>query len=404
MRIALTVNGRPEVVEVSPRTNLADFVREHLLLTGTHVGCEHGVCGACTVVINGETARSCITYAASCDGAEVRTIEGYGCDPLMARLRLAFKQEHALQCGYCTPGMLIAARDLIRRKGGLSESEIRVAMSGNLCRCTGYVGIIRAIEAVMAERDGLLGGVEPAVSYLGPSPGLTGAGANIVPPRTASAAGVASAPPAPSSAADLAPWDDRNATRLEEQIRIPAPRVAVWALMSDVERVAACVPGARLDGPPMGEQITGVIAVKLGPIATSFRGVGRIATNDAGWRGSVEGQGQDGSSRARGRITYRLLDDGPQATRVDMEIAYALTGPLAQFSRGDLVRNIVRSIARAFAANVAAEIAHGAGDGRPGGGLRPQAAPLNAGRLMWLLVTSRLRAIVARLTGRSPER
>ena len=402
MRIALTVNGRPEVVEVSPRTNLADLVREHLLLTGTHVGCEHGVCGACTVVINGETARSCITYAASCEGAEVRTIEGFSDDPLMARLRLAFKTEHALQCGFCTPGMLIAARDLIRRKGGSSETEIRVAMSGNLCRCTGYVGIIRAIEAVMAERDGLLGGVEPAATYLGPSPGLTGAGATIGPHRAATTAG-AEAPPGASASADLTAWDDRSATRLEEQIRIPAPRVKVWALMSDIERVAACVPGARLDGPPVGDRVTGAIAVKLGPIATSFRGVGRISSNDAGWRGTVEGQGQDGSSRARGRITYRLREDGAEATRVDIEIAYALTGPLAQFSRGDLVRDIVRGIARAFAANVAAEIARGEDGGPSHAARRQQAAPLNAGRLFWTLVKSRLRAIVARLTGRSLE-
>ena len=150
---------------MTPRTHLADFLREQLLLTGTHIGCEHGICGACTVSIDGEIARSCITYAVACDGADVRTIEGFDDDPLMARLRQAFSAEHALQCGYCTPGMLVAARDLVRRKGGLSRAEIRTEMSGNLCRCTGYVGIVSAIESVMAERASLV--AEPAPMRIG---------------------------------------------------------------------------------------------------------------------------------------------------------------------------------------------------------------------------------------------
>ncbi|MCB1547924.1 MAG: (2Fe-2S)-binding protein, partial [Hyphomicrobiaceae bacterium] len=135
--IRLTINGVPVTAEVEPRTHLADFLREAQNLTGTHIGCEHGICGACTVVINGEIARSCITYAIACDGADIRTIESFDDDALMARLRQAFSEEHALQCGYCTPGMLVAARDLVRRKSGLDEKAIRYEMSGNLCRCTG---------------------------------------------------------------------------------------------------------------------------------------------------------------------------------------------------------------------------------------------------------------------------
>jgi carbon-monoxide dehydrogenase small subunit len=148
-RIALIVNGKPVEADVAPRTHLADFLREQLLLTGTHIGCEHGICGACTVEIDGEIARSCITYAVACDGARVRTIEGFDDDAMMVRLRQAFSEAHALQCGYCTPGMLIAARDLVRRKGRLPRAEIRTEMSGNLCRCTGYQGIVDAIERVM---------------------------------------------------------------------------------------------------------------------------------------------------------------------------------------------------------------------------------------------------------------
>ena len=177
-RIALTVNGKAVAAEVAPRTHLADFLREHLLLTGTHIGCEHGICGACTVEIDGEIARSCITYAVACDGAKVRTIEGFDDDALMGRMRQAFTQAHALQCGYCTPGMLIAARDLVRRRGQLSRPEIRTEMSGNLCRCTGYMGIVDAIERVMARDCNVSPGVIPAQAgtqstsqWLGPAPG-----------------------------------------------------------------------------------------------------------------------------------------------------------------------------------------------------------------------------------------
>src|ERR1700744_2837876 len=150
--IALTVNGKAVIGSVEPRTNLADFIRDRLNLTGTHLGCEHGVCGGCTVLIEGVAARSCITYALACEGAEVTTIEGLDDDEIARELRAAFTREHALQCGYCTPGMLVSARDLVLRLPQADEQQIRVAMSGNLCRCTGYVGIVRAVQSVIEQR------------------------------------------------------------------------------------------------------------------------------------------------------------------------------------------------------------------------------------------------------------
>jgi carbon-monoxide dehydrogenase small subunit len=150
--IGLTVNGRPVAATVEPRMSLADFLRDRLLLTGTHLGCEHGVCGACTVLIDGAPARSCIALAVACDGAEIRTIEGFDDDPAMAQLRQAFSECHGLQCGYCTPAMLIVARDLVQRLPEADDARIRVELSGNLCRCTGYVGIVRAIRRVLDER------------------------------------------------------------------------------------------------------------------------------------------------------------------------------------------------------------------------------------------------------------
>jgi len=151
-RISLLVNGKPVKAEVEPRTHLADFLRERLSLTGTNLGCEHGVCGACTLEIDGAPARSCITWAVACDGASVRTIEDFDDDPVMAELREAFTAEHALQCGYCTPGMLVTARDIIMRLPDADEARIRKELSGNLCRCTGYMGIVRAIRRVLDER------------------------------------------------------------------------------------------------------------------------------------------------------------------------------------------------------------------------------------------------------------
>src|SRR5579863_9364402 len=150
--IALIVNERPVEALAEPRTSLADFVRDSLDLTGTHLGCEHGVCGACTILLDGVPARSCITYAVACEGAAVTTIEGLDDDEISAELRAAFTREHALQCGYCTPGMLISARDLVLRLDAADERAIRVGLSGNLCRCTGYVGIVRAVRAVIEDR------------------------------------------------------------------------------------------------------------------------------------------------------------------------------------------------------------------------------------------------------------
>ena len=151
-RVALTVNGRRIEAEVEPRTSLADYLREREGLTGTNLGCEHGVCGACTIEIDGAPARSCITFAVACEGASVRTIEGFGDDPVMEELRQAFTTEHALQCGYCTPGMLVTARDIVMRLPEADEARIRLELSGNLCRCTGYVGIVNAIKAVLKNR------------------------------------------------------------------------------------------------------------------------------------------------------------------------------------------------------------------------------------------------------------
>ena len=156
--ITLTVNGEPVSERVDARKTLVDFLRDDLLLTGSHIGCEHGVCGACTVRVNGEIVRGCLMLAVQCDGATVETIEGMSDSGEIADLQLAFEQRNALQCGYCTPGMLAAAQDLLKRakekKTVPSREEIREHLSGNYCRCTGYHAIVDAVEAVAQARAG----------------------------------------------------------------------------------------------------------------------------------------------------------------------------------------------------------------------------------------------------------
>ena len=150
----LTINGREVSADIEPRLSLADFIRDHQGLTGTHTACEHGVCGACTILLDGRPARSCITLAVAADGGEVRTTEGYDGDSVMATVRDCFKKAHAVQCGYCTPGMLATAYDIVTRLPDADRDRVKLELSGNLCRCTGYVGIVDAIEMAIAEVHG----------------------------------------------------------------------------------------------------------------------------------------------------------------------------------------------------------------------------------------------------------
>lgn len=152
--VSLQVNGADTAHVIEPREILADFLRDRCGLTGTHLGCEHGACGACTVVVDGRATRSCVMLAASCDGRKVETIEGLRGDAVMTTLHRHFHEQHAVQCGFCTPGMLIMARDLLGRHRLPSEATIRHELSGQICRCTGYAGIVAAIRAAATELDG----------------------------------------------------------------------------------------------------------------------------------------------------------------------------------------------------------------------------------------------------------
>ncbi len=153
--IQLTVNGISYQRDVEPRLLLTDFLRHTLGLTGTHVGCEHGVCGACTVLLNGNSIRACLTLAIQADGAEITTVEGLGSPDALNLIQEKFQEHHGLQCGFCTPGMLMTCVDLLNKYELPTDDDIREGLSGNLCRCTGYDGIVQAVRAAINEQKGV---------------------------------------------------------------------------------------------------------------------------------------------------------------------------------------------------------------------------------------------------------
>ena len=151
MPVKFEVNGKPVEVEVEPRLTLADCLRHHLRLTGTHVGCEHGVCGACTVLVDGAAVRSCLMLAVQADGVEVVTVEGLSHDDRLTPLQASFRKHHGLQCGFCTPGFLMLATGVLEREPDISDADLIDVLASNLCRCTGYQNIVKAVRAAAAE-------------------------------------------------------------------------------------------------------------------------------------------------------------------------------------------------------------------------------------------------------------
>ena len=283
--------------EVEPRLSLVDFLREHQFLTATHIGCEHGVCGACTVLVDGAPARSCITFAAAVDGAEVTTLEGLEDDPVMNLLREAFSKHHALQCGFCTPGMLMTARDIVTRLPSADERRIRLELSGNLCRCTGYVGIVAAVQSALAEAKTLTQNGDRERRTVGPvgshRPVRSQGMARIVPGSKRKS----QEPPAVSIPENLGTIDwaavERDGVELRQSFSVPFDRTAVWQLFSDLDRVAGCMPGARLTKPVQGGRAEGEVNVKLGPIVSVFQGSVDVERNDEAFRGVVRAAGRD---------------------------------------------------------------------------------------------------------------
>ncbi len=332
--LELVVNGEPIAAEVEPRTHLVDFLRESLGLTGSHLGCEHGVCGACTLEIDGATVRGCITYAAACDGARVRTIEGFADDPVMVALRRAFSEHHALQCGYCTPGMLITARDIVQRLPGADDARIREELGGNLCRCTGYVGIVAAIRAVLAA----------------PPHDMEARPRQSIDPPALRRETLPRPPPA-----DAPRRTPPDTARPAHGVLLAADPDAVWQILSDIETAARCMPGAELTGPPQASPVAFRMAAAVGPMRATFEGTAVPDYDQDRRTGSIEGEGRDTRSRsiARGRVEFAVSPSGA-GCQLTVSLAYSIEGPLAQFSRGAVVDAVVEELVQRFADNVAA--------------------------------------------------
>jgi carbon-monoxide dehydrogenase small subunit len=356
--ISIQVNGRSFSRQAEPRMHLGDFLRDELRLTGTHLGCEHGVCGACTVLVDGQPTRSCITFAVACEGREVTTIEGYDDDAVMQRLRQAFTRHHALQCGFCTPGMLTTARDIVLRLPDADEACVRLELSGNLCRCTGYQGIVDAIlDVLQQQRDSPDAQFEKLRQRLG-------APRTVAMKRVTAVMRAESPIPSPaksaaadfSAAADMAEVDPvamakakAKGNAIEVHFDVPHPVNQVWDFMGDLPAVASCLPGATIDSHE-GERVRGTIAIKFGPMSAAFAGAARLERDDAAKRAVLRGAGQDSLSKSRtqGDITYWLEALSADNTRVHVDMIYALQGPLAQFSRSGLVKDFVRRMVADF--------------------------------------------------------
>jgi len=382
--LELVVNGKTVHESVAPRTHLADLLREKLRLTGTHVRCEQGVCGACTILVDGVPIRSCITYAGLCHKAEVTTIEGLDNDPIIVRLREAFSQQHGLQCGFCTPGMLVTARDILLRFPDADERQIRLELSGNLCRCTGYAGIVRAIQSVQSNID------IPVVKGASRSRPLAPAGSNLVMASTVRSPGSSEGKSRQKEQRIEVPVTFGLAgkipnIRMSQSFVVHKPIDEVWRAFEDVPGVAACLPGAHLSSAMSGDVVEGSFSAKLGPITASFSGKAKISRNNSNYSGRILGGGQDpkAGSRASGEVDYKLVADSPEQTTVHLEIRALIAGPLAQFGRSGIVDDLAKRIIAAFSQNLERKLS--------GASAEQMQTSLNAGSLMFDVVIGRIK-------------
>jgi carbon-monoxide dehydrogenase small subunit len=381
------------------------------------------------VLVDGEPVRSCITFAVACEGRSVTTIEGHGDDPVMMRLRRAFTDYHALQCGYCTTGMLATARDIVLRLPEADERRIRAELSGNICRCTGYQGIVDAVAAVL--RD-LSAEPDPAVEALredsvqrrqrrlanrtesiplpsaSADPLARSAGRSLttepVQPPAPHAEPVGPSTPERTTTASVdfpaARASGDPGTTIAEQFELEFPSDAVWGLMSDPARVAACLPGAFISAQE-GSRVVGGVALRFGPMQARFEGEAVLDLDQSVRQACLRGRGRDRltQSRAEGDIRWRVEASGPASSLVSIEMDYSLQGPFAQFSRGGLVQEFVRRIVQQFAGNMRAALAapdapSGVGQSAPGSLPSPGSAPaINPLGLIWQVVRMRLRRL-----------
>jgi carbon-monoxide dehydrogenase small subunit len=340
VEVRFTVNGSPVVLHLPPRHTLADALRDHLGLTGTHLGCEHGVCGMCTVLVDGEAARACLLFACQLGGTEVTTVEGLGTPSALHPLQESFGRHHALQCGFCTPGFLMSSYDLLAHRPDVTEQELPEELSGVLCRCTGYRNIIAAVaETGRAHPGGIPepGNCAPRTLVGRASGHLTGGG------------GQTRSEPEGTEDAPITLPDTEPTATVETTSAIDVPAGAVWNVLDDVPLLARCLPGAELTEDLGNGRYAGRARISAGPVALSFTGRAQILEHDRD-RGllRVLAQGQDtGGAQTRADITLRTRGTAA-GTELTAEAAIHLSGRIAQFGRalaGDLSRRLFEQFA-----------------------------------------------------------
>lgn len=380
--VRFTVNGTPVAIEVDPRMTLADALRQRLDLKGTHLGCEHGVCGACTVLYDGVAARSCLLFAVQAEGSEVVTVEGFGTPDRLHPLQEALSAHHGLQCGFCTPGFLISAYELLRDHPDQADSgELARALSGVLCRCTGYRGILEAVRTIARQHpDGPPppGNLGRPISFVG-TPGAL---------PTPQAGEPEESPPISLDIPTQAPT-----TVVEVEASVPVPAEELWSFLEDPSRVAGCVPGAELGERLESDVYSGRMALRVGPMTFRFVGRVRIVERDRESRLlRLVAAGMDPRGpAARADLRVRLSRSGAEATRVGAEIRLFLSGRSAQFGRS-IVRDVTQRLFEDFVGCLGATAMGG----------QPTAAELGAGTLLWEAAAAAGRSLRALVRRRSP--
>lgn len=387
--VTMTVNGSEVTMSLPARVTLSDALRDHLGLTGTHVGCEHGICGMCTVLVDGEAARACLLFAVQLDGAEVTTVEGLGRQDDLHPLQESFGRHHGLQCGFCTPGFLMSSYDLLSHQPDVQREELPAELSGVLCRCTGYRNIIDAVDDVaQAYRDGLpapgncakrtLVGRTPAG---GSGTGATAEESEVVP------ALVGQHP----DAITLPSGDPTISVDVTSELSSSPEEVA--AVFGDIRVLARCLPGAELTE-ELGEGwYAGRARISLGPVRLSFNGLANVLEQSPD-RIAILAQGRDtGGGGAQADIVMGAEPSG-SGTRITATASVFLTGRIAGFGRslaGDVSRRMFEDFARAV-------------DQASQGQEPVESTPPGALTLLASAVVERIRARVATLRDRAARR
>lgn len=365
--VEMTVNGTEVSLQVPARMTLADVLRERLGLTGTHLGCEHGVCGMCTILVDGEAARSCLLFACQADGADLVTVEGLGTPEDLHPLQESFGRHHGLQCGFCTPGFLMSSYDLLSHDGEVERADLPAELSGVLCRCTGYRNIVDAVDDVATScRDGIPAPKNCAERVL--------LGRRAAPTRsTEGAAGKASeagAEPAITVPDEIRLPASEPTVSIEVTSSLDASRSAIAGVFGDVPLLARCLPGAELTRDLGDDWYAGRARVTLGPIGLSFGGVAHLVSHEQD-RIHMLAQGDDAAgSRAQAEIHLQALAEGT-GTTLHATAHVFLTGRIAGFGRslaGDVSRRMFEEFASAV--DRAARGEQPAADARPPSAVR----------------------------------